>query len=380
MRTSIVVGLGFGDEGKGLMVDQLSRQSSNALVIRFSGGHQCGHTVVKDDGTRHVFSQFGSGTLSGAKTFYSKNCTVEPVGLVKEYNVLKGLGLTPVIYIDPLAPVATPFDMAYNQLLEEKMRNGSCGVGFGATIERHEYGVKLFVKDLKYPTILLQKLCAIEEYYYLKKEPHLRKKFESRKVFDMITSFGRSAALMFDFAEMMDEDDAFKIRYSGIEDYIFEGNQGILLDAEHGFFPNVTRSSTTTKLALDMIKRHHLDLPEIYYMSRAYSTRHGNGWLPGEGEIEINPNPKETNVSHDWQGEFRAAPLNLELFKYALETDKACSTVTEHCEKNIVFTCVDQLKSTKAFNRFVEVIKDTYPDMFEYMFSLSESSDKELTR
>lgn len=388
MKTSIVVGLGFGDEGKGFMVAQLSRQSSKALVVRFSGGHQCGHTVVKDDGTRHVFAQFGSGALSGADTFYSKNCTVDPAGLVKEYEALKELGVEPKIYIDPLAPVATYFDRLYNRFQEGYNKHGSCGVGFGTTIQRHESGVKLFAKDLKYPEILDMKLQAIEQ-YYAKLPSKFIKKANLDEIKWMCAKFKKSAALMPLFADIINESTVLDpYETSKYDHIIFEGNQGILLDAEHGFFPNVTRSSTTTKLALEIINRNAvsnprpLPAPRIYYMHRAYLTRHGNGWLPGEDiDIDINPNPKETNVFNDWQKEFRKAPLNSELFNYALDTDDIYSgdLVMSKCKKNIVFTCVNQLKSTDSFFKFVDNLKDKYLNKYRYFLSCSDSSDKNLT-
>ena len=92
-----VIGLGFGDEGKGLTVNHLANKLDNPLVIRYSGGQQAGHTVIKD-GYKHTFSNFGSGTLSGAPTYWSKYCSFDPVGFAKEYNKLKNDGYDPVIF------------------------------------------------------------------------------------------------------------------------------------------------------------------------------------------------------------------------------------------------------------------------------------------
>ena len=145
METKVVLGLGFGDEGKGLVTDYLCPQHDDTLVVRFSGGHQSGHTVVSKDGKKHTFAQFGSGTLRGVPTFWSKECTIHPAGMIKEYEALKKLGVDPVIFIDPLAPLTTFYDVFYNKALEisRKKAHGSCGVGFGATIERHESPVKV---------------------------------------------------------------------------------------------------------------------------------------------------------------------------------------------------------------------------------------------
>ncbi|HSY75885.1 MAG TPA: adenylosuccinate synthetase, partial [Bacteroidia bacterium] len=68
-KVSIVVGLGYGDESKGSTTAFLCQQGSNPLVIRYCGGHQAGHTVIYS-GKRHVFSNFGSGTLQGAPTYW----------------------------------------------------------------------------------------------------------------------------------------------------------------------------------------------------------------------------------------------------------------------------------------------------------------------
>ena len=80
---SVVVGCAFGDEGKGMTVDWLVKDKENPIVVRFGGGHQCGHRVVHKD-KEHIFSNFGSGTLRGAPTYWSKDCTIDPVGFIKE--------------------------------------------------------------------------------------------------------------------------------------------------------------------------------------------------------------------------------------------------------------------------------------------------------
>ena len=167
MNAHIILGLGFGDEGKGLMTSYLSQTLYSPLVIRFSGGQQCGHTVVDKKGNRHIFSNFGSGTLDGAPTYWSKYCTFHPNGLLNELKLLKQIGANPIIYVDNLAQVTTPFDIIYNQALEKSrdVAHGSCGVGIGTTVERNLTPYKLYAQDLAYPNILKQKLYTIFNYY-----------------------------------------------------------------------------------------------------------------------------------------------------------------------------------------------------------------------
>lgn len=120
MKISLVIGALYGDEGKGSFVNYLCSQAKNPLVVRFSGGHQVGHTVVIGD-KHHIFSNFGSGTLQGTPTYWSEFCTVSPTGILKEGNVLRKLGVEPKLILNANAMVTTPFDILQNHQLEGKI-------------------------------------------------------------------------------------------------------------------------------------------------------------------------------------------------------------------------------------------------------------------
>ena len=165
-NVSIVLGTVFGDEGKGAMVNFLAKDAKKPLIIRFNGGHQVGHQTVLEDGTRHVFSNFGSGTLQGAPTYWSRFCTVSPTGLMKEGRILREMGLNPVVYFDANAMITTPFDILRNIDMDDQTKHGSVGVGFGQTIQRNEDKYHLYVRDLKYPEIRDTKLKNIINKYY----------------------------------------------------------------------------------------------------------------------------------------------------------------------------------------------------------------------
>ena len=98
MKSVAVIGLGFGDEGKGLVTNWLSQHNQFETNTRFSGGHQVGHTVVTDE-FRHVFQNFGSATASGVATVWSKDCCIDPIKIKREYEQLKKFDLSPKIYI-----------------------------------------------------------------------------------------------------------------------------------------------------------------------------------------------------------------------------------------------------------------------------------------
>lgn len=337
MSTQIIIGLGYGDEGKGLATDYLSRRAAHPVVVRFSGGHQAGHTVVGPKGERHVFSGIGAGTFQGAPTFWSRYCTFSPPALLNEHQSLSKLGYLPRIFVDTLCPVTTPYDIAYNHLLERSQRHGSCGVGFGATVARHsETPCRLFAQDLAYPVVVQQKLKAIEQ-YYVRKANGL---FAAEDWKEEVMAWQEQLPAVLKRIHLTSESRFFE-RYEGA-DFIFEGSQGILLDMDHGFFPNVTRAHTTSRNAQAIIRRNGLPEPEVFCITRAYQTRHGNGFLSNEGiPADLVLNPKETNQENEWQGQLRYGTLDVDLLRYALQSEANYSAGQK---RHLFLTCLDQLQ------------------------------------
>ncbi len=340
MKTKIILGLGYGDEGKGLITDYLCQRSIHPCVIRFSGGHQAGHTVVTKNNERHVFSSFGAGTLRGVPTYWSKYCTFYPIHFFNELAALLEKDIQPIIYVDAMAMVTTPYDVFYNRNTEKINQHGSCGLGVGATMTRNVSSpVKLYVKDLFYPVVLKNKMEAIHKYY--------QQKTNSKYIFGDLTKmldlFYKMNQDILPYIILVQEKEFFStiLHREKISEFIFEGSQGILLDMDHGFFPNVTYASTTSKNAMELIDKYNLSKPEIFYITRFYQTRHGNGFLSHEHEtLKYLPNPNETNQFNIWQGIQRCSILDLELLEYALQTDKEFS---HGCKKHLVVTCLDQL-------------------------------------
>lgn len=328
----IVIGLGFGDEGKGLTTSYLCSKVKNPLVVRFNGGHQAGHTVVKD-GVRHVCSTYGAGSLDNIPTYISHHCTFFPTAMVNEFLTLsEDKNAHPRLIVHPLCPVTTPYDLLHNKRIEDDRgtdRHGSVGVGFGATIQRQEDYFKLYVQDLQYPKVVLAKLRNIAEYYGFGIGP------------DTIDSFMDDIKYLLNIIEIMDYDE---VRIGHDWDYIFEGAQGVLLDQDHGFFPNVTRSNTTTKNAIEIYNtlKPLSTPPDIYYVTRTYQTRHGAGYMSNNDDIEsqLKNNEDETNQSHDYQGHFRIGSLDPDMLNFALDCDSNYAPVKS--KKHLIVTCMDQ--------------------------------------
>ena len=144
MKAAIVVNLGFGDSGKGTIVDYLVRRERAELVVRYNGGAQAGHNVVTADGRHHTFAQFGAGTFAeGCRTHLTETVVVHPSALVVEERYLQRAGISDAwerITIAPDALVTTPFHQSLGRLREQARDkpHGTCGVGVGETMRASE--------------------------------------------------------------------------------------------------------------------------------------------------------------------------------------------------------------------------------------------------
>jgi adenylosuccinate synthase len=319
----IVLGLGFGDEGKGLVTSYLCSKVTRPIVVRFNGGHQAGHTVIHKN-RRHVFSSFGSGTLQGVPTYWSKHCTVYPIALVNEYTELLQLlpeGPKPILILDPLCPITTPYDVAFNQRTAKHTGHGSVGVGFGTTLQRHQDNYKLFAQDLLHPVILKIKLEQIRKYY-----KELNVEIEDA----LLNHFLNDCRIVAEITRI--DDSGILLSFNPI----FEGAQGILLDQDHGFFPHVTRSYTTSRNAQELRAKN-----DIFYVTRSYQTRHGAGPMTKESiPVQLTNHENETNKEDEFQGTFRVAPLDPNLIRYAIQCDQ--NYRNKAARLNLVITCMDQ--------------------------------------
>jgi adenylosuccinate synthase len=311
-----VIGLGFGDEGKGHVVNWLCTRAHNPTVERFCGGPQAAHHVVLADGTDHVFSHFGSGTLLGAATHWSRYCSMNPVALMNELDDLKKKGYDPILYIHNHCPVITPFEITWNQARERETEHGSCGVGIFATVRREARNYHLWFEDLFHPTVLKLKVAQLREYY---------KDYGSVSMVDF-------------YAACEEVVRAEKIDGTSYDTpvgrtTIFEGSQGLMLDQNYGFFPHVTPSNTGTANVRSLTGSS----PTVWLVTRAYQTRHGAGPMSMHVVHGIKDNPHERNRDDGPQGEFRKTLLDLDMLRYAVSKDPGIH------DPKLVVTCMDLL-------------------------------------
>lgn len=331
MQVKIVLGLLFGDEGKGNTVNALCKKWASPLVVRFGGGSQCGHTVYHKQ-RRHVFSSFGSGTFEGTPTHISRYSVIDPVAFKNERELIKHLN--PQVEIDAEAMIVLPHDKAHNRELSDDVTD-TTGMGFGAAIERNENHFHIYMRDLHYQRILHAKIEAIKKEYY---------DFYVNQCAYAMSEFYRACDYLKDHTTTVS---GLKGVDNTHDTLIFEGHQGIMLDQHYGIFPYVTRSNTTSKNIWKILRDSTIYFdknPEIYYVMRSYLTRHGDGSMctPLNLERREYPSPPyETNVLNEWQGEFRKDDHSEDLIRYALECDRFQHPIGP-ITKNLVITCLDQ--------------------------------------
>jgi adenylosuccinate synthase len=300
-----VVDLGFGDAGKGTVVDWLCATRPVPAVIRFNGGAQAGHNVVTEDGRAHTFAQFGSGSLRGVPTFLSRFMVVDPLALTAEADHLSTLGVASpysLLTVDRSALVATPYHRLANRAREIARgadRHGSCGMGVGETVayslDHPDDAVRF--GDLSNPVGLRRKLDQLEANLHDVIGP------VAPPVDDCVAAFTAIAANV----RVVDQSYLDGLLSAG--PCVFEGAQGVLLDEWRGFHPYTTWSTTTfDNVGVDCYRLGVL---------RCFTTRHGAGPMVTEDAALGLVDPH--NPTGPWQGAFRVGHFDAVAHRYALE-------------------------------------------------------------
>ncbi|CAN5353859.1 adenylosuccinate synthase [soil metagenome] len=327
-----LLGLGFGDCGKGLFTDHLCRTEGAHTVVRFNGGAQAGHNVVLPDGRHHTFSQFGAGSfVPGVETLLASPVVVHPSGLLAEHAALCRVGVTDGferLHIDARCRVTTPFHQAAGRLREwarGAQAHGSCGVGVGETV-RHALAAPdevLRYGDLADTRAALDRLEAIRR--------RLHKEFVDRV--PLHAAAERERALL-DSPEVaqrwlaMSRTCIERVPAVGLEAVagrlarpgcvVFEGAQGVMLDETRGFHPHTTWSSISTHAVEGVLRDAGIGAPVRHLgVLRSHLTRHGAGPLPTCDEaLDVLAEPH--NGDAGWQGRFRRGHPDALLLRYAL--------------------------------------------------------------
>ena len=286
MANVAVVGSQWGDEGKGKIVDWLSKRAD--VVVRFQGGHNAGHTLVID-GVVYKLHLLPSGIVRKDKiSVIGNGVVVDPWALLNEIKTVqeKGVDITPEnLIIADSAHLILPVHAAMDHALERARGNnpiGTTGRGIGPTYEDKVARRGIRICDLRDKALLKEKLESMMLHHNA-----LLKGLgaEQLDVGDMYK----------DLLEISDE----VLNYAGLvwrvlddarrdnKKILFEGAQGIMLDVDHGTYPFVTSSNIVASQAATGAGVGPDAVNYVLGITKAYTTRVGSGPFPTEQDNEI---------------------------------------------------------------------------------------------
>ena len=284
MSVDVLLGLQWGDEGKGKIVDFLAPNYD--FIARFQGGPNAGHTL-EFDGIKHVLHQIPSGIFRKDKlNIIGNGVVLDPVIFMKEITQLHdkfAIDLKDILTISSRAQLISPVHRLLDKVLEEnkgEKKIGSTLKGIGPTyqdkIGRHGLRVGDVLSESFRDKYKLQK--SYHDYFL---EGHYNQKFqnEEAKFFDSI-----------DFLKQFIITDTEYLINKNVENnkkILAEGAQGTLLDIDFGSYPFVTSSNTTTAGACIGLGISPKKIDEVFGVFKAYCTRVGAGPFPTELFDEI---------------------------------------------------------------------------------------------
>jgi adenylosuccinate synthase len=279
MPATVIVGLQWGDEGKGKTTDFLAEQTS--MVVRYQGGDNAGHTVVRGDEVfklrltpsgvlyPHITSVIGNGVV------------VNPVTLIDELDALVARGIDVArVRVSRSAHVIMPYHIALDQANEARLGGaavGTTGRGIGPTYGDRAWRLGLRMEDLLDRDILRERIGRVLPDKNLLLSSMGCEPFTVDALVDEALGWG---------ARLRDHlDDTTWLVQTALargEGVLLEGAQGTLLDLDHGSYPYVTSSNPVAGGACTGGGVGPLQVDEVIGVMKAYSTRVGSGPYPTE--------------------------------------------------------------------------------------------------
>jgi adenylosuccinate synthase len=281
MAIVAVVGVQWGDEGKGKVIDLLTPRVQ--MVIRCQGGANAGHTVIVGE-EKYVFHQIPSGVLhAGTRCVIGAGVVLDPGEIIAEMAHLqqRGIDLCGRLFISNKAHITLPYHRLLDQGREARLgenRLGTTGRGIGPTYTDKAARTGLRMQDLLYPeafrvalrSILEEKNFLLEHFFHL---PPV----DLEAVCAEYTHYGD---VLRDFIQ--DTDPLVREAVLKDDNILLEGAQGTLLDLDHGTYPYVTSCTTSSSGLCSGAGIAPSRLTHVLGVMKAYATRVGMGPFPSE--------------------------------------------------------------------------------------------------
>ena len=317
MGVDVLLGLQWGDEGKGKIVDVLTPQYD--IIARFQGGPNAGHTL-EFEGIKHVLHTIPSGIFrDNVVNVIGNGVVIDPVILLKEIKQLEELNVDvqSKLLISKKAHLILPTHKLLDQASEiskGKHKIGSTLKGIGPTYMDKTGRNGLRIGDIKSPNFQDKYQKLKEKHFNLLKNTNLLKDLESIE-----NQFLESLEYLKNF-EHIDSEHYLNNAYKNGKNILAEGAQGSLLDIDFGTYPFVTSSNTITAGTCTGLGIAPNKIKKVVGIFKAYCTRVGSGPFPSELDNEVGE--KIRKLGHEFGAttgrERRCGWIDLPALKYAI--------------------------------------------------------------
>jgi len=275
-----VIGMQFGDEGKGKIVDYLARDFD--ITARYCGGSNAGHTVIYE-GKKFKLHLVPSGVLQGKIGVLGNGMVIDLEVLKKELQEIREAGIEPRIIISSRAHVVTPLHREMDAL-EDKVRNiGTTKRGIGPAYETKVKRVGIRMVDLFQEHLLERKLNLMVKFWNIPID-----KEEIKAMVKKLHAMGEEFKIYIKDTEIW-----INQAISSGKSVLFEGAQGAMLDVDFGTYPYVTSSNTNSLGLFSGLGVPAKALHMVIGVAKAYTTRVGEGPFPTELKNEIGDTLRE---------------------------------------------------------------------------------------
>ena len=363
MKVDVLLGLQWGDEGKGKLVDFITPNYD--IIARFQGGANAGHTLIFD-GEKHVLHLIPSGIFrDNCINIIGSGVVIDPIALVEEIKLLEshGVNVKPKLKISNKAHLILPTHRVLDKVSEldkGDKKIGSTLKGIGPTYmdKTGRNGVRMgdIFNNLK------EKYNVLKEKHFLIMERHKT----TLEWLDLYSQIEKEELLWFESIEYLKQIDFIDSEYfinkalKERKTVLAEGAQGSLLDVDYGTYPFVTSSNTTISGVISGLGVSPHSIGSVTGIFKAYTTRVGSGPFPTELDNEVGEKMRQigSEFGATTGRSRRCGWLDLPALKYSC----MINGVTElNIMKLDVLSHFETIKVCVGYNYRGEVYKDTIP-------------------
>ena len=291
----VVVGTQWGDEGKGKITDYLANQAD--VVVRSQGGNNAGHTIIFNN-NKYALHLIPSGIFNPKIiNIMANGMVINPKALLEELDILKKQGITDYqLYISNRAHIVMPYHIELDELFEQLKGDYAVGTtkkGIGPAYADKISRIGIRVIDLLNPKILKEKMNISIKFANIYFKSQNKPLYKTEDIYQEFIEIGKKITQY-----ICDTSILLNSLIDANNNILFEGAQGSMLCVDHGTYPYVTSSSPTSASIPLNTGISPQKITDVVGVTKAYTTRVGEGVFPTEFEDSISKKIRE--IGHEY--------------------------------------------------------------------------------